>query len=284
MGNPWSAVGVPRTTGPKVNAGRSFSLAQWAFIEGQLEVLAATSANQRLTFGLHLLYATGLRLSEVVAATVDDLMWVEYRADASNDEAMQGWMLRVIGKGQKEREVPLPAEVVGELARYLVSRGLDADPEDIGNHGTFVLGRARYSALRAPGLSTGQAIDPRQGIAATTFYDQIKAFFAGCADVLRGQGDGKGAERFFKASTHCFHQREAGLGWQRAIGHCRQQRLFNRHPGGPSAPFLLAPLSSASAASSRIVRHRPDRPRVHAGRSGGTQTRNPVPASARGAV
>ena len=202
MGNPWSAVGVPRTAGPKVNAGRSFSLAQWQFIEGQLKMLPATSANQRLTFGLHLLYATGLRLSEVVAATVDDMQWVEYPADASDDEPMEGWLLRVIGKGQKEREVPLPADVVGELARYLVSRGLVADPEDIGNHGAFLLGKASDTADRAPGLSRGQAHDPRQGIAGTTFYDQIKAFFADCASELQGQGDAKGAERFAKASTH----------------------------------------------------------------------------------
>jgi site-specific recombinase XerD len=202
MGNPWSAVGVPRTAGPKVNAGRSFSLAQWAFIEGQLKMLPETSANQRLTFGLHLLYATGLRLSEVVAATVDDLQWVEYPADASDAEPMQGWMLRVIGKGQKEREVPLPIDVVGELASYMVSRGLDADPEDIGNQGAFLLGKASDAAERAPGLRAGQVIDPRQGIAATTFYDQIKAFFADCASVLRGQGDAKGAERFRQASTH----------------------------------------------------------------------------------
>jgi hypothetical protein len=37
-------------------------------------------------------------------------------------------LLRVIGRAQKEREVPLPVDVVGELASYLVSRGLDADP------------------------------------------------------------------------------------------------------------------------------------------------------------
>ena len=73
MGNPWSAVGVPRTLGPKLNAGRSFSQAQWKFIERQLQMLGARAAHQRLQFGLHLLYATGLRLSEVVAATVDDL-------------------------------------------------------------------------------------------------------------------------------------------------------------------------------------------------------------------
>jgi site-specific recombinase XerD len=202
MGNPWSAVGVPRTAGPKVNAGRSFSLAQWGFIEGQLKMLEATSANQRLTFGLHLLYATGLRLSEVVAATVDDLQWVEYPADASDDQPMEGWLLRVVGKGQKEREVPVPIDVVGELSRYLVSRGLAEDPEDIGNQGAHLLGKASDAAELAPGLSTGQSVDPRQGIAATTFYDQIKAFFADCADALRGQGDAKGAERFAKASTH----------------------------------------------------------------------------------
>jgi hypothetical protein len=39
MGNPWSAVGVPRTSGPKVSAGRSFSLALWKFIEAQRALL-----------------------------------------------------------------------------------------------------------------------------------------------------------------------------------------------------------------------------------------------------
>lgn len=202
MGNPWSAVGVPRTAGPKVNAGRSFSLAQWRFIQAQLGLLPSTSSNQRLTFGLHLLYATGLRLSEVVAATVDDLQWVAYPADASDSSPMQGWLLRVIGKGQKQREVPLPADVVGELARYLAARGLAADPADIGNQGAFLLGKASDAAERAPGLNAGQVIDVRQGIAATTFYDQTKRFFDHCAGVLRGQGDAKGAERFGKASTH----------------------------------------------------------------------------------
>jgi integrase len=126
---------------------------------------------------------------------------------------MEGWLLRVIGKGQKEREVPEPIDVVGELSRYLVSRGLAEDPEDIGNQGAHLLGKASDAAELAPGLSTGQSIDPRQGIAATTFYDQIKAFFADCADALRGQGDAKrdekGAERFAKASTHLMRHSHA---------------------------------------------------------------------------
>ena len=55
MGNPWSAVGVPKSAGPKVNAGRSLTLAQWQFVQRQLEMLPTTSANTRLAFGLHLL-------------------------------------------------------------------------------------------------------------------------------------------------------------------------------------------------------------------------------------
>lgn len=202
MGNPWSAVSVPKSSTPKVNAGRSFSVAQWRFIEGQLEQLPESSTNERLRFGLHLLYATGLRLSEVVAATVDDLQWVDFPADATDDQPIQGWLLRVVGKGQKEREVPVPGDLVGELARYLVSRGLDADPENIGNQGAHLLGKASDLATQAPGLDTGQTLDPREGIAATTFYDQVKRFFEDCAGVLRRQGDPKGAERFHKASTH----------------------------------------------------------------------------------
>jgi hypothetical protein len=98
--------------------------------------------------------------------------------------------------------VPLPGDLVGELAQYLVSRGLDADPENIGNQGAHLLGKASDLATQAPGLDTGQTLDPREGIAATTFYDQVKRFFEDCATVLRQQGDTKGAERFQKASTH----------------------------------------------------------------------------------
>ena len=53
-----------------------------------------------------------------------------------------------------------------------------------------------------PGLNTGQRFDPREGIAATTFYDQVKAFFTGRADALQEQGDARTAGRFARASTH----------------------------------------------------------------------------------
>ena len=164
MGNPWSAVGVPRTAGPKVNAGRSFTLALWEFVERQLKLLPVTSANQRLTFGQHLLYATGQRLSEVMPATVDDLQWVEYPADASDDQAVEGSLLRVVGKGQKEREVPLPVDVVSELAKYMVCRGLDADPEDIGN-------QAALDNRRMASVSSRHLVNAVLRVWRMTFHD-----------------------------------------------------------------------------------------------------------------
>jgi site-specific recombinase XerD len=215
MGNPWGSIAVPKRLGPEMNTGRSFTVAQWDFLGRQLEMLPDTPANARLKFALRLLYATGLRLSEAVAATVDDLQWVEYPPDTDDPEGAEGWLLRVVGKGQKVREVPVPVEVVGELSRYLVARGLDADPQNLGNQGAALLAKAidgvgpsgcpgRLERLRRAGRpgEPVELLDARDGIAANTLYAQLKAFFKDCADVLRSQRDARGAERFARASTH----------------------------------------------------------------------------------
>ena len=201
MGNPWSSVSVPR--GPsRINAGRSFTAAQWSLIEGEIGQLSETSANRRLKVALHLLYATGLRLSEVVVARVGDLHWTEYPADAGDAELMEGYELRVIGKGDKERVVPVPDEVVAEIKAYLAHRGL-LQPQELGQESAYILGKASDAATRAPGLSSTRAeLDAGEGVAASTLYNQIKAFFTQCAKELRAGGDEKGAARLAKASTH----------------------------------------------------------------------------------
>jgi len=201
MGNPWMGLKVPRSSQPKVNAGRSFTMQQWDFIGEQLALLPDTSSARRLRFGIRLLYATGLRISEVVAARVDDLGWVEYGPDADDQESVEGWMLSVVGKGQRLRHVPVPLGVVAELAGYLESRGLDPNPEDSSNAGAHLLGKAVDVLERAPHLAAG-GVEPKQGISANTLYDQVKRFFEDCGAVLRGRGDEKGAARFERASTH----------------------------------------------------------------------------------
>ncbi len=71
--------------------------------------------------------------------------------------------------------------------------------------------------MRAPGLAARLRADPREGDAASTLYRQIKAFFANCAEALRGQGDAKGAERFAKASTHWMRHSHASHAIARGV-------------------------------------------------------------------
>lgn len=193
IGNPWHGISVPQAA-TRIDRGRSFTQAQWNFIEQQLDRLPDTSANHRLRFALHLFYATGLRLAEAAAATVDHLNWVSYPPD--------GWELTVVGKGGKQRTVPVPRDVIGDLSTYLVTRGLDPNPAHPVNRGAFLLGKAVDVAARAPwSPAETLAVDAKAGIAATTLYAQCKAFFANCADVLMIT-DAKAAARLSAASTH----------------------------------------------------------------------------------
>jgi integrase len=57
-----------------------------------------------------------VRPSELVAARLADLSQVEL-GDGDTD-----WMLRVLGKGGRLREVPLPEPVMDALAAYLRAR------------------------------------------------------------------------------------------------------------------------------------------------------------------
>jgi site-specific recombinase XerD len=201
IGNPWHGVDIPKAVGARIDKGRSFTRAQWRFIEAQLGLLPDTSAHRRLRFALHLLYATGLRLAEVVAARVDDLNWVAYPPE-DDDEPVEGWELKVIGKAEKARLVPVPLDVIGELSQYLVSRGLDPDPQHALNRSAYLLGKAVDVDERAPWSPTNiRQADPKAGVTAGRVYKVLKAFFTDCASVL-AMTDPTGAERLAAASTH----------------------------------------------------------------------------------
>lgn len=202
VGNPFNGISIPKSSQARTHRTRSLTQAQWDFIQGQIAQLTDISAHRRLSFALHLLYATGLRLAEVIAVKVDDLDYVSYPQQHDETEPVEGWELRVLGKGQKERIVPVPFAVISELSQYLQSRGLDRDPQAYGNQGAHLLGRAVDVADRAPWSPAAQReVDPKAGISASTLYDQLKGFFADCADNL-ALADQKGGDRLRAASTH----------------------------------------------------------------------------------
>lgn len=201
IGNPWNGMAMPKASA-RIDLGRSFTQAQWHFIETQLTLLPDTSANRRLRFALHLFHATGLRLAEATAATVDRLIRESRPSDAPEAETVDGWELRVIGKAARQRRVQVPQHVVGELSTYLATRGLDPNPRHPANAGAFLLGKAVDVAERAPWSPTGmRTVDPKAGIAPSTLYVQLKAFLADCAGMLATR-DAQDAARLAAASTY----------------------------------------------------------------------------------
>ena len=201
LGNPWNGVAPHQRQAPKVDAGRSFSRVQWSLIQEQLAVLPETGANRRLRFALQFLYATGLRASEIVAARVLDLRWVQYPADAEDDEEAQGWLLMVLGKGNKPREVPVDPALIVLLHDYLAHRDLNPDFNHPETKLAFLLGKAddvRDKLSRAQ----GQQISALEGISPATLYEQIKTFFASCAKKLEAAKEPSAAARLRQASTH----------------------------------------------------------------------------------
>ncbi|HEF5870458.1 TPA: site-specific integrase [Burkholderia cenocepacia] len=117
LANPFAGVKVksqaPRTG---LDVSRGFSEGEWLLIRTLADGLEwsygwSVPAAQRLRFLLDFGYATGLRASELVGATL---------ADVRRDEHGDHW-LHVLGKGGK---VTLPALARTALDQYLVQRGL----------------------------------------------------------------------------------------------------------------------------------------------------------------
>jgi integrase/recombinase XerC len=75
---------------------------------------------------LEMLYATGCRVSEIVGADLGDLEMPAHARRPARGAADDG-MLRVLGKGRKERLVPVGRKAVAAVARYLEWRGALGD-------------------------------------------------------------------------------------------------------------------------------------------------------------
>jgi integrase/recombinase XerC len=101
--NPARVVPTPRAPKPLPEVVGAPQLAEL------LEALPATSAGRRDRAALELLYAAGLRVSELVGLDLDDL-------DLSRR------LVRVIGKGNKERVVPFGRQAELAIRSYLPDR------------------------------------------------------------------------------------------------------------------------------------------------------------------
>src|SRR5213593_3210394 len=93
------------------------------------------AARERDVAILELLYATGLRVSELAGLDLDDV-----------DRARQ--TVRVLGKGRKERIVPYGGRAASALAAHLASRGDDRGPLFANRRGGRLTVRSIHSIVR----------------------------------------------------------------------------------------------------------------------------------------
>lgn len=133
-------------------------------------------AAQRLRFVLDFAYATGLRASELVSATLGGI-----ETDPHGDR----W-LRLVGKGAKAGKVALPPLARTALDRYLVERGLSVTPA------RWVPGTPLIGSL-------GQ--DPASGITGTRLWGVLRRFFMQAADLIQADSP-VAAEKLRHASPH----------------------------------------------------------------------------------
>ena len=203
-GNPFAAVALPAQPLRPLGSNRTLTFAQWDQIDAALERQVDTEAARRLRRGMRWLYATGLRIAEITHVKCEDLEQVEYR-DAEGSIATD-WMLTVVGKGERVRQVPVPHELVDELGDELARFGLAHSVSAASNKGIHVM--ARFGAqLERPAVWSASGL-----------YQAIKAFLAQVADSVGGD-DG---ERLRKASTHWLRHSHAshalqGRGGQRPV-------------------------------------------------------------------
>lgn len=199
-GNAMAGIRAPRGSEPKIDIGRSFTGRQWSVVETVLAEMPSSPEVLRLRFVLRFLYGTGLRLSEVVEARLDDFEQLESSWPARNGEA-GAWLLRVNGKGGRTREVPVPVGLMGELSTYLVARGLSPDVRHRSNRQARLLGRLAGDAHGIDEKADAGLV-PQPPLTTSTLYKSLKRFFVTISARLRVSGTGIDADCFERASTH----------------------------------------------------------------------------------
>lgn len=199
IGNPFAGVSLPREAGRSIGSRRSLTFKQWDALEDRLDAMAVDVVGRRRARAIRWLYATGLRLSEMANAQCGDLQRVDYRLPDGTEDV--GWLLEVVGKGDKVRQVPVADQLVQELQDELERNGLEAEVGDGSNKDVAILTRFDSGFARplsASGLAKG-----------------VKA----ALQVVAATMEEEDAKQLGRASTHWFR-------------HTHGTHALNGRPGG----------------------------------------------------
>ena len=163
-----------------MDTARSFSDVEWSLLRTVADGLEWSyswqpAAAQRLRFVLDFSYATGLRASELVQATLG----------AIEIDREERW-LHVVGMGARTGRVTLPPLARTALDRYLAQRRLPTTP-------------SRWD--QATPLLASLEHDHAGGVTSARLWAVLKRFFSHAADIVQEQSSAT-AEKLRRASPH----------------------------------------------------------------------------------
>ncbi|MCC8405324.1 tyrosine-type recombinase/integrase [Paraburkholderia sp. MMS20-SJTN17] len=191
LANPFAGVKVRGGNGvATLDASHAFTEGEWALVRTIADGLEwshgwALPAAQRLRFLLDFGYATGLRASELVGATLGHV---------DTDARGEHW-LRVTGKGKKLARVALPPLAWEALARYLNERGLPV---------TQTRWRPQTPVIGSLEADSGAAIS------SVRLWGVLRRFFGLAADTIEAEhpplaGKLRRASPHWMRHTHATH-------------------------------------------------------------------------------
>ena len=192
---------------PRIQVERSLTKEAWAFAMRVLDALPDSAAAARMRFVLAFTYSTGLRRAELCGAFTDDV-GVRY----AGAELGSIHLLRVVGKGAKERFVPLVPAVLEALGDYLAARDFPRDPLACPVGTPLIpalpdnqdIGRVRREAAER-GDDVHEALAALARLAGPIHHDQlykaVKRFF-GTATATALREDSPHARAFRDVSPH----------------------------------------------------------------------------------
>jgi site-specific recombinase XerD len=176
--DPWLELRTPEKPGKRLSVHHALNGHQWQAVLDELETLEGESY-YRLRFILWILYSSGLRLSELVALTAGNLM----------RQADRTWDITIVGKGGREREIPLGMNVVTMMMDYLEGRGYSRNPVEWPPSLPLVSSLAGQAAQKTRDLP----------LAERTVFQLLKRHFDNAAERLDDLID---ASQLRLASTH----------------------------------------------------------------------------------
>ena len=183
LANPFSGIKVKGAShAAPMDTGRVFTEGEWSIIRAVADSLEYSHgwhlpAAQRLRFVLDFAYATGLRVSELVGATLGQI-----ETDAHGDH----W-LKLVGKGKKAGKVALPPLAKSALDHSLMQRGLPITPA--------------HWKPKTPLIADLGVPDSKSGITSTRVWALMKRFFLTVARVIEKESPAT-AEKLCRASPH----------------------------------------------------------------------------------